>query len=214
MLDGEPDRRFPTAEHLRGALEQYLRASGPPVTHQQIAALMEERIGPEMHARAAALGTVVAPVAPAPRSAPQPNSGPVAMAVDRRGAPAASNAGITGLVLAVLIGSGVGGGVLFYVHGMMKKAKQPVIATSASAPLPFPAPPASTSAALPEVLDDASAAPDASEDISIDEDLDAAAASDATADTGVAVRRKVRPPPSASASTEESPPDLPPNPFE
>ena len=222
-LDGDPERRFPTADHLRGALEQYLRASGPPVTTQQIAALMEERIGPEMHARTMALLPPGTNISLAPRSAPHsgphsgapkekgPPSGPGAMAVDRRGAPATSNAGVIGLVLAVLIGAGVGGAVLFYVHGTMKKAKQPIAATSASAPPP----PASTSAAPPEVLvTEASAPPAASEDISIDEDLDAAAANDATADAAVAVKRRIRPPPDASASAGEAPPDLPPNPFE
>jgi eukaryotic-like serine/threonine-protein kinase len=209
-LDGDPERRFPTADHLRSALEQFLRTSGPPLTSQHIAALLDERIGPEIHARAAALGTVV----PAPpRSAPQPNSGPGAMAVDRRGAPPPSNTGFVGLALAVLIGAGIGAAVLFVVRDTMRKAKTPLAPASASVSATTTAP-ASTSAAAPTLVAEASAPPAASEDITIDDDLDASAALDAADDGAAAIKRKARPAPKASASTDEAPPDLPPNPFE
>jgi eukaryotic-like serine/threonine-protein kinase len=213
-LDGDPDRRFLTAEHLRVALEQFLHASGPPLTREHVAKLLEERIGPEIHARAMALLPPGAQMTVAPRSGPHsgPSSretgGQGAMAVDRRGAPPPNNTGIVGLALAVLVGAGIGGAVLFYVRDTMKKSKPPVLAVPATA---------STSAAPPlTVLPEASVAPVVPDDITIDDDLDAAASPsvDASDDaTPVIVPRRPRPAPKASASGE-APPDLPPNPFE
>ena len=133
------------------------------------------------------------------------------MAVDRRAAQAANNTGFVGLALAVFVGAGIGGAVLFYIHGTMKKTKTPVLAVSASASTSA-APPA---VAPPPLLPDASVPAD---DISVEEDLDAAAppivdASDDAAPT-VVHRRPRAAPPKASASSGPAPPDLPPNPFE
>jgi hypothetical protein len=138
------------------------------------------------------------------------------MALDRRGPPRRRGTGILGLILAVLVGSSIGAGVLVYVRSTMKKAKPPALDVSATA---------STSAVpliasdVPEASAPPVAPPDASEDISIDDDLDAAAlaAPDTVDDAApLAVQRKPRPAPkpSASAAGDEAPPDLPPNPFE
>jgi serine/threonine-protein kinase len=226
-LDGDPERRFPTAEHLRVALEQFLQKSGPPLTKEHVAILLEERIGPEIHARAMALLPPGAQMTVAPRSAPRsgPNpretgSGQGAMAVDRRGAPPPSNSGgILGLMLAVLVGAGIGAGVLVYVRGTMKKPKPLDLAVSATA---------STSAAPPAV--DASPPIDLpnlhieaglpTDDIVIDDDpLDAGpsrseAGSDDAATAAVRPRPRPAPKGSASGASGEAPPDLPPNPFE
>ena len=80
-LASEPEQRFATAEHLRQALETFLYSSGPPVTVQHVAALIRERCGDEVDARAHAL-TGGGPSAP-PRLGPS-ESGSGAMEIDRR----------------------------------------------------------------------------------------------------------------------------------
>ena len=59
--------RYPSAEHMRQALETYLRNSGPAVGAPQVAALVQERCGDELVQRANALRDDAA--AP-PRNAP------------------------------------------------------------------------------------------------------------------------------------------------
>jgi serine/threonine-protein kinase len=207
-LAGDSDKRFPSAEHLRAALEQFLRTTGPPIAPHQIAMLLEERIGPEIRARAMALGPGSPPAtAGAARRLPEQANGAGGMALDRRGAPPPASAGFLSLTLAVLIGAGMGLGVLFFLRGPMKKpnATTPAVASAS----------ASTSGS-------AAPAPTATE-FSLDDDLDAAvngdANEDATAiDAASAQRSRAVPKPPASATTagasSNAPPDLPPNPFE
>jgi len=75
-LGSDPELRYPTAEHMRHALEAYLRASGPPVTSIQVADLVHQRCGRQIEERAARLFE-----APAAVASPQHGSGPRAVVV-------------------------------------------------------------------------------------------------------------------------------------
>ncbi len=126
-LAAEPGQRFASAEHLRVALEQWLRASGPPIDARHVSALLHERLGTEIAARERALGAT-APRASDGRAAADTGSG--AMEIDRR-SPAPANSGVVWLVLAVMLGAGLGLGVLGYVR--MTRKPRPTAATAASA---------------------------------------------------------------------------------
>lgn len=135
-LGNDPDQRFPSAEHMRQALEAYLASSGPPVTAAHVAALARERCGAETDARAAALrgGPATAPRGPAATG-----SGSGAMSVDGRTArdehEAAERRALIGLIAAVLVGATLGLGILAYVRGVRKPRP-----TAAAAVLEFDAP--------------------------------------------------------------------------
>lgn len=112
-LASEPDDRFSSAEHMRQALEAYLRASGPPVTHMQVADLLRERCGSEIDARARSL---FSPEVTKPRLSPVPKSGksPRDSAPGSRSEPRL--AGWGAIAVAALVGAVLGLGVLMYVH--------------------------------------------------------------------------------------------------
>jgi tRNA A-37 threonylcarbamoyl transferase component Bud32 len=118
-LGNEPDQRFATAEHMRQALEGYLRSSGPPVTAADVAALLRERCGHEIDARDAALHGGGRRLGPN-------DSRSGAMALDGR--PASERRAVMGLVAAVLLGSTVGLGILWYVHGSRKPKTDTTVA--------------------------------------------------------------------------------------
>jgi serine/threonine-protein kinase len=50
-LDPRPDARFPTAEHMRAALETWLSRQGKPMTSLEVGALVRERIGAKLARR-------------------------------------------------------------------------------------------------------------------------------------------------------------------
>jgi eukaryotic-like serine/threonine-protein kinase len=47
----DPEARFPTADAMRVALEDWMTRSGPPVTHAEVAAVLRERVGTKMDER-------------------------------------------------------------------------------------------------------------------------------------------------------------------
>lgn len=191
-LANEPANRFGSAEELRLALEAYLKASGPPITPAQIAALVMDRCRVEIEGRALALGLgpthprvapppIVGPASLEPSSLSpstnpnpwQPNSGggfdsgSAAMSLEKGGAGA--RRGTIWLVVAALLGALGGVGVLGYVRNA-KRARAAEHAAAQAA--------ASASAALATTSASASAAP-----------ASASAVSSATAEQGP---RKIR----------------------
>jgi eukaryotic-like serine/threonine-protein kinase len=142
-LANDAEGRYPSAEHMRQALETYLRNSGPSVGPPQIAALIRERCGDELVLRANALRDDAAAAPGATRAASwgpdakakASDSGSGAMMiVDGRPAPA--RRGLLWMVAAALLGAALGIGVLSFVRAS-RKAKtalaQAEIAASASA---------------------------------------------------------------------------------
>lgn len=59
-LAKDRDDRFPSADHMRWALERYLQKSGAPVTAHDVAELVHERCGAELDAQAERLRAVSA----------------------------------------------------------------------------------------------------------------------------------------------------------
>jgi serine/threonine-protein kinase len=137
-LASEPDQRYATAERMSQALEAYLRASGPPVTANQVSALIRERCGEEVDARTRALHPGERPpqTAPSPRGGATESGGGSAMDVERR--PAAERRAFAWVVIAALVGAGLGLGVLSYVRSVRKSR---ALARAEHA-LPVPIPPA------------------------------------------------------------------------
>jgi serine/threonine-protein kinase len=117
-LGSEPDHRFATAEHMLRALEGYLQASGPPVTHHHVAALVRERCGAEVDARARVLGPRPATSAPPARRGGPTETGSGAKEIDRP--PAAARGAYAWLAVAVLVGAALGAGVLAYARNLHK----------------------------------------------------------------------------------------------
>ena len=147
-LANDPDNRYSSAAEMRDALENYLRASGPHVGAGQVAALINERCGPEVEARRAAvshaasnpMGPHDAQPAPAawtpvarPKSAHESGSG--AMMIDGR--PAASR-GALWVVVAALVGASLGVGVLSYVRTAKRARAAAAAALSADGPIRRP----------------------------------------------------------------------------
>ena len=135
-LANEPDKRFASAEQMREALERYLRGTGPQVGAAQIAALVKERCGPEMEARAASLrgetSAFADPRAPAAWAPVKPKgtneSGTGAMMIEGR--PTSPRRGIIWAGVAALLGATLGIGVLSYVR-TARKPKPAAIVESA-----------------------------------------------------------------------------------
>ena len=145
-LANEPENRYPSADHMRIALEDYLRKSGPQVGPPQIAALIRERCGAEMDARAAALRNEAAtpsgdgrngPWSP-PSTSKSPtkganafDSGSGAMMIE--GHPAPSRRGMLWVGVAALVGASLGVGVLSYVR-TARRARATVTIADATPP--------------------------------------------------------------------------------
>ncbi len=153
-LANEPENRYASADHMREALESYLRASGPQVGATQVAALISERCGAEVDARRAAVsrGAVnpagaharqpaAAAWAPVTRPKGAHESGSGAMMIDGR--PAASR-GAVWVVVAALVGASLGVGVLSYVRSAKKARSAAAAAAAASTDAPQRMPAASS----------------------------------------------------------------------
>jgi serine/threonine-protein kinase len=148
-LANEPENRYPSAEHMRLALEEYLRKSGPQVGPSQIAALIRERCGAEIEARAAALRNDAAapsrdpragawgspPTGPASNHARGFDSGSGAMMLEGQPAP---SRGMLWVGMAALLGASLGVGVLSYVK-TARRARATVTAADATPPSAVPA---------------------------------------------------------------------------
>ncbi len=159
-LAADPAQRFASAEHLRVALEQWLRTSGPPIEPRHVAALLHERLGGEIADRARA----VASIAPQGPSQAVTDSGSGAMEIDRRpgtSPKAASTNGTIWLVLAVMLGAGLGLGVLGWLRATRRPRPAAAIAApaSASAPVALASAPSAEPAATIEVVEPPAPAP-------------------------------------------------------
>ena len=142
-LANDPAGRYPSAEHMRQALEAYLRSTGPSVGPPQVVALIQERCGDELVQRANALrddaaappGTRRSAVhVPAKRGNTHDSGSGAMMVVDGRSVPA--RRGVVWLLAAALLGAALGIGVLAYVRSS-RRAKAAIVhaeaATAASA---------------------------------------------------------------------------------
>lgn len=139
-LSAEPDARFPTALHLKQALESWLSVSGPPIGAAQVAHVLQERCGAEFRARAIDLSNPHFAPSPQPVFQPPPSephppaSSSSAMEIERRKehAPSAGPAGVSALsaILAALVGVALGLGVLVYVRSVRLERRAPVEDTS------------------------------------------------------------------------------------
>ncbi len=148
-LANEPENRYASAEHMRLALEEYLRKSGPQVGPSQIAALIRERCGAEIDARAAALRNDAASPSRDPRAGAwgAPPSGPArnhakgfdsgSGAMMLEGQPAPSR-GMLWVGMAALLGASLGVGVLSYVK-TARRARAAITAPDATPPSAVPA---------------------------------------------------------------------------
>ena len=141
-LANDAENRYPSAEHMRQALENYLRTSGPAVGPPQIAALIRERCGDELVQRAnALLADAAAPPgarraatwAPArsPKSSALDSGSGAMMVVDGRPAPARRS--VLFMLAAALFGAALGIGVLSYVRSARKATKAAALAQKAEA---------------------------------------------------------------------------------
>jgi serine/threonine-protein kinase len=137
-LANDAANRYASADEMRQALERYLQASGPQVGPPQVAALLRERCGDELEARAAALRSGApltrsgrpAPWAPVrPKSASESGSG--AMMIEGR--PAQGRRSVLWVGVAALIGASLGIGVLSYVR-TARKAKATLATTMDATP--------------------------------------------------------------------------------
>src|SRR5688572_14856309 len=133
-LQGRPDDRFPTADHMLHALEAYLRDSGPPMGNREVAGLLHDRCGEEIAARIHALHQGE------PRHTPERpivDSGSGAMEIDRpyRAPPAPpASRGFALLMAAALVGAVLGLGVLSYVRSAKHKSRAIASSATISAP--------------------------------------------------------------------------------
>jgi eukaryotic-like serine/threonine-protein kinase len=152
-LANDAAERYPTAEHLRLALEEWLRTTGPPVLPSHVARLVRERCGADLDERAHALATAVPPSHPA-------DTGSGAMEIDRHARPdALERRGSTGIIAAALVGAVLGVGVLSYVRSLKRsRAPQVVTAVTTAAQATELLPPI-VKAAPPEAAERAAAAP-------------------------------------------------------
>jgi serine/threonine protein kinase len=143
-LANEPENRYPSADHMRVALEEYLRKSGPQVGQAQVADLIRERCGAEVESRAAALrneaaspsrdnrnGTWAPPTNAPTKGANAFDSGSGAMMLEGQAAP--SRRGVLWVGVAALVGASLGIGVLSYVR-TARRARATVTATDATPP--------------------------------------------------------------------------------
>ncbi len=144
-LANEPGNRYASADHMRIALENYLRGSGPQVGAPQIAALIRERCGAEMDARAASVRNEAAPASHDPRSGQRStparatnafDSGSGAMMIEGR--PAPSRRGMLWVAIAALVGASLGVGVLSYVRAA-RRARPPIALADATPSAVVPA---------------------------------------------------------------------------
>jgi hypothetical protein len=148
-LANEAENRFASAEQMRQALERYLRGSGPQVGQVQVAALIQERCGAEVQARAAAIRgerptydprSADTRTADARSSAwPPPTvaaSGSGSSPMMMEGGRPSSRRGLVWVALAALIGAALGVVVVSYVK-TTRRAKAALAAAAAdAAPLP------------------------------------------------------------------------------
>jgi serine/threonine-protein kinase len=132
-LSHEPENRFVSADEMGQALETYLRTSGPPVGPDQIAALVRERCGLELEARAVAMrsGKPGRAASPAPTWGPAApkrafESGSGAMMLERSSA--ASRRPVLWMAAAAVVGASLGLGVLSFV----KQTRKPHRASASS----------------------------------------------------------------------------------
>jgi hypothetical protein len=139
-LATEAEDRYASAEHMRQALEEYLRSSGPQVGAAQVAALVRERCGDDLEARAAALrsGAPLTPSGQPARWAPTQqqqkspvDSGSGAMMIDGR--PAQPRPSVLWVAIAALLGASLGVAVLSYVRAI-RRAKLTVTAAADAPP--------------------------------------------------------------------------------
>jgi len=168
-LANEPENRYPSADHMRIALEEYLRKSGPQVGPSQIAALIRERCGAEIEARAAALRNEAAtpsrdsrggtwrppPNAPVRNGANAVDSGSGAMMLEGHPAP---SRGMLWVGMAALLGASLGIGVLSYVK-TTRRARASVTAADATPPSASAVPASSTVTLTPAATFTAPAPP-------------------------------------------------------
>ncbi len=106
-LANEPNDRFSSADHMRRALLDWLRVTGPPLGAEHVAALMRQRCGSEVDARARAIDEALGLLGVPPQADPT------------MGAP---HDGFTGVVLAAVIGALLGLGVLAHLK-TVKRAR-------------------------------------------------------------------------------------------
>ncbi len=138
-LANEPDNRYASADHMREALETYLRNSGPAVGPNQVADLVRERCGAELEQRARAIrGETGTPAQDGPNGSARANARPwtpakpnafesgSGMMID--GQPSPSRRGVLWLAAAALVGAALGVGVLSYVRTARKAARPTPIA--------------------------------------------------------------------------------------
>ena len=142
-LANDVENRYASAEHMRQALETYLRNSGPPVGNPQIAALIRERCGDELVLRANALredaaaspgarrAATWAPEATAKENGALDSGTGAMMVVDGR--PSAASRGLLWMVAAALLGAALGIGVLSYVRTARKARTAETRAQAAAA---------------------------------------------------------------------------------
>ncbi|WP_240489009.1 serine/threonine protein kinase [Labilithrix luteola] len=161
-LANEPENRFQSAEQMRKALEGWLRTSGPPVMPPQVAALIRERCGAELDARARMLATSgVGPASgttparsdthrvPEPRPSGRISDNGAALDRGRRSRPTEdqpTSRGVLWFVVAAFIGASLGLGVLVLARSM-RKAKR--LAAASAIELDASSPSSPSSRAMP-----------------------------------------------------------------
>ncbi len=138
-LANDAAHRYPSAEHMRRAIETYLRNSGPAVGPAQIAALLRERCGDDLVVRSDALRQLAA----APHEALPSSGHAVAVhsdsASDSSGAmtvrerASSSPRAFLWMLLAALLGATLGLFVLSYVRTMRRAKATQTTASSAPA---------------------------------------------------------------------------------
>jgi serine/threonine-protein kinase len=132
-LGNEPDQRYPTADHMRYALESWLQASGPPVMQGQIVALLRERCADDLEQRRRAMQSQNQSP-PAPRRAVETGSGG-AITMDRQG-DRDDRRPIAALAMAAIFGAAAGVAILVYVHAHRKPHAIAVKPTPTTQPTP------------------------------------------------------------------------------
>ncbi len=133
-LASSPDDRFPTADHMLHALEAYLRDSGPPMTSREVAGLLHDRCGDEILERMNALHEDEDTLFEPPRQLAESGTGSMEIDHPQRPPPQPSGSkGLVFLIVAALVGAGLGIGVLSYVRAS-KKTKSTTATATISAP--------------------------------------------------------------------------------
>ncbi|MEZ4259231.1 MAG: serine/threonine-protein kinase [Polyangiaceae bacterium] len=158
-LANEPNDRYASAADMQRALEDYLRRTGPPVPRNAIADIIVERCGEEVAAQMARVKSALDPqrdsrAIPRSRPASAPSGTGMGLALSggdpRRRGDARPGGSLLPIVVAVLIGTMLGVGVLGYVWNT-KRSRSVVAARRATGePLDLPsAQPVSTAPVLP-----------------------------------------------------------------